>query len=314
MAKRISLNIKDNKILRILLISVIYVVVSLSTFIAVKIFFPIISNYGLNSISIIPGFLTYIMPLFIFFMVILYIHASTINNKRMILLILGLVITLFGVFGIIMAAILMGVVYEGNTIVGNTTPIFPLDVLLINMLYLLLGISLLVFKHIDKNNEIINPIMTKKISNKKFVLLGFYLPFSMYFFGQCLWGFMYVFEGYWSPNWYGVMPAYFLFALMTVGLIFFINCVHDDKHNKNRLALISLLSTFLYLAIFGIWFLIAIFVNPYLVPESMQWEFEILYSISYPFGLLIIVLWVLIPLIYYFAKTIRNSRKEKTNR
>ena len=159
MAKRISLNIKDNKILRILLLSVIYVVVSLSTFIAVKIFFPIISNYGLNSISIIPGFLTYIMPLFIFFMVILYIHASTINNKRIILLILGLVITLFGVFGIIMAAILMGVVYEGNTIVGNTTPIFPLDVLLINISYLLLGISLLVFNRIKDISKIVFDII-----------------------------------------------------------------------------------------------------------------------------------------------------------
>lgn len=311
MAKRISLSIKDNKVLKCIVLSFIYIFVSLSTFYAIKIFFPLISNYGLNSLSIIPAFLTYIMPLFLMFMGFLFIHSTKKEHMRFNMMITSLILFLFGLFGVIMSIILMTIVYNGKVVVGNLTYLFPLDILLINILYILLSICLHLIKNMDVKNNFLHPRCVEKVGALRKTMLGFYLPFSTYFFGQFLYGFMYVFEGYWSPNWYGMIPAYFLFAAMTFSLILFVIYFHNHKNNKNRLALICLISSFLYVFIFGIWFIIANIINPYLLSESLQWELSILYSIKYPFGLLIASLGALIPTIYYVIRFLIKLSKEK---
>ena len=313
MAKRISLSLKDNKVLRAIVIAFVYTLVSLSTFYAVKILFPIISNYGLNSISIVPTFLTYIMPLFIMFMGYLFIHCSKKENMRLNILITSLILFLFGVFGIIMSIILMTVVYDGHAVVGNLTPLFPLDVLLINILYVFLSIGLILLKKIDQKNDFLHPSINKKVSSLKKTMVGFYLPFSAYFFGQFLYGFMYVFEGYWSTNWYGVIPAYFIFAAMSVSLALFSYYLHNKKHNQIRVGIICLSTSVLYTFIFGIWFIVALKINPYLLSESLQWELSILYSIKYPLGILIAALGSLIPTVYYAIKFLIKLLKEKAN-
>lgn len=311
MAKRISLSLRENKILCVIFVCFIYTIVSLSTFLAVKCIFPVIPNFGLNSISLLPTFFTYIIPLFLMFMVLLFIHATKVENRRRIILIAGLTLLLLGAFGIIMSIILMTIIYNGRVIVGNLTYLFPLDVLLINIIYVFIGIGLLVLKHIDNRNKIIGVTNTKSVPKQKIVLLGFYLPFATYFFGQCLYGINYLFEGYFSSNWYGLIPAYALFASLTFALVLFVYYYHSKKHDNTRRALVSIFSSLLFVSVFGVWFLIAAIANPYLLAESLQYELSILYAMKYPLGLLVAALWVLIPTIYYLIKVLIKISKEK---
>lgn len=311
MGKLISVIHEKRILVARILLTCLYFVASISVFYGVRIMFLILSNYGLNSISVIPAFITLCYPLFLLFMLILFIHVTTIKAKRRTLLVTGLTYLVCGLFGIILSIILMSVIYDGKVVVGNITKLFPLDILLWNIVVFLVGICCLIFLSIDKKNNIITVTSDKKFKPLRFVLLGFYLPFAAYFFGECLFGFTYIFEGYISPKWYGVLPIYMLYLAMTIGLVLYCINIHYKGKNKTKLQIISTISLVLYVAIFLVWYLVAYNLDPYLIAQGLTWEFEILISIKKPIGYLAIPAWIFILAIYYTVKMIVLKKTHK---
>ena len=309
MGKLISVIHQKRVLFASIILSLLYVIASLSIFYGVRVLFLIIANYGLNSLSVIPFFLTSIFPLFFLFMVIMYIHSSSVSKRRTILLITGTIFTLFGLFLTIFSIFLM-IDYK-SAIAGNITPLFPLDILLFNIVIFLVGICILVFRSIDSKNSIITANEKRLISPLKLVLLGFYLPFAAYFFGELLFGFMYVFEGYVSPKWYGVLPIYLLYAALTIGLVLAIISIHVPSIKKTKFNIIATSSLIVYTLICVVWYNIAYNLDPYLIANGLVWEFQILISIKKPFGYLAIPAWVVPTCLYYLIKTIVLHFKKK---
>lgn len=295
-----------------ILISLLYIISSLSIFYGVRTLFLIISNYGLNSISVVPAFITFTYPLFFLFLVILFIHVNNIKAKRRILLVGSLAYSILAFFGIVLSIILITVIYKGQLVVGNISLFFPFDILLWNIVFFLVGVCGLIFLSIDKKNDIITANSKLQFKASRFVLFGFYLCFAAYFFGEFLFGsFMYIFEGYVSPKWYGVLPIYMLYLAMTIGLILYVINIHYKGDKKLKLQVISTVSMVVYVAIFLAWYLIAYNSDPYLIANGLVWEFQILIAIKKPFGYLAIPAWIFILAIYYSIKLIvLNVRKK----
>ncbi len=294
-----------------IVLSLMFLFVSFTCFYAVRIFFPIVTHYGRNSLNTLPTFFTYIIPLFGFYMSLLYIYISDRSKKLLVLRILGTVLIVISLIDLILMTFVFIFLLDGDIFFHTMTPFYPLDVFVGNGIYLLIGISCLLYKKIENEYSINTYINKRSFTKKDFIMLGFLLPFATYFVGEFMFGFIYLQEGYIDKNWYIMLPTYISFLFMGIlCILYFIYHYISDK-NKLKYHLISLICMYVLIFVIGLWMIIGFSSNLYAVNESMQWEFSIGLAMKIPIGLFINFV-VSIPIL--IISTIKLYKKLKNNK
>jgi hypothetical protein len=291
----------------------LFILASVSAFYGTRLSLPIVTSYGRGTLNTLPATLTFALPLFSFIMIWLYTRTD-VNSKRLKLtFIYSLTMMIVAIFNIILILLVVTLLYNGDFIVGVMTPLYPLDLFLFNIVFLLIGIASLFFNSIGKKNMNNSDTEGRKHVLARYkVLEVFFILFATYFFGEVIFGYNELMDGFLDPNLIFVIPVHLSFLLLTLEGIFYIVYVFSsDEHKLKRgfiLVLILLGLTFLLF----LWILVGLIINPYFFSESMQFEFAIGYAIKIPLGIFIVALWVIIPAltaIIVLAKRLINKSK-----
>lgn len=298
-----------------IILSICFVIVSITTFYGVRIFFPIVGSYGKGALNTLPCSFTYLLPLFIFYMALLYVYAKENKSRLRVLYILGYVLIAFSIFNIVLMSIVYFVLLDGNIFFQTMTPMYPLDVFIINSVYFLVGIACLIYYFLDKKYQLTASIRPRPFSKKDFVLAGFLLPFATYFFGEFFFMFIYFQEGYIDPNWPFMIPVYLSFLLLASLCICYYIYPYVKDNKKDLYQMIVLIVEYAVTITLGVWILCGVIINPYLVSQSLQWEFEIGLATKIPFGLFVNFLFaipiLIVSSIKFFKKTIKKKNEQE---
>ncbi len=272
----------------ILCATVGFLLVSLSTFYAVRLALPMITYFGRTTLYTLPSFFTYITPLLIFYFLCV-IMFTKVSNKRIIFMrVLGLLLLFISIFDIVAISFSIVFVFDGQLFVKNMTPMFCLDIIVFNSLYLLMSIIIILYAHFDKKYTLTKYTLKYVFNKKDFVLAAILLPFGAYFLGECLYGIKFLFDGFIDPNVGLIIPHYLSFILFStmcgvyVGYKFI-----DDKKKKTKFQINSLIILFCINVIIYSWLIIGYVSNPYVVATSLQWEYEIGLAIKMPIGIIV---------------------------
>lgn len=272
----------------VLVMSVSFFIVSLTTFYGVRLALPMVTYYGRTSLYTLPTVLTYLTPLIIFYCSFLIVFSA--NNKKRLktMEILGLILCFIAIFDLVAISLSIVFVFDGKIIIDMMTPMFSLDVIIINSLYLLLAIAFLLYQKLDRKFVLTKETLVKPFNKTEFVLLGFYLPFATYFFGECLYGLTFINDGYIDQNIGLIIPHYLSFALPALfGFLYMIFKFLNKNKSQMKFYLISLIACFVLTITIHSWLIIGYIFNPYIVANSLQWEYEIGLAIKMPIGIII---------------------------
>lgn len=272
----------------VLVMSVSFFIVSLTTFYGVRLALPMVTYYGRTSLYALPTTLTYLTPLIIFYCSFLIVFSA--NNKKRLktMKILGLILCFIAIFDLVAISLSIVFVFDGKIIIDMMTPMFSLDVIIINSLYLLLAIAFLLYQKLDRKFVLTKETLVKPFNKTEFVLLGFYLPFATYFFGECLYGLTFINDGYIDQNIGLIIPHYLSFALPALfGFLYMIFKFLNKNKSQMKFYLISLIVCFVLTITIHSWLIIGYIFNPYIVANSLQWEYEIGLAIKMPIGIII---------------------------
>ncbi len=302
------------KRVKIIVLSVLFVLASISAFYGTRLSLPIVTYYGRGTINTLPATLTFALPLFSFIVLWRYANTDTIASRWKTNLIYAITMIVVSLFNLLLILINLYLFFGWNFIVGTMTPAYPLDLFILNLVFLSIGGASLFFALANKNRRLDkNTEGRKKTLERYHVLSAFFICFAAYFFGEAIFGINNLIDNYIDPNLIFTIPVYLAFLLLTVqGVIFAIytNSPEDKKIKRGLIGLLVLLG--LTFIIFG-WVGIGLLVNPYYFSESMQWEFAIGYTIKVPFGLIIIGLWVIIPSIVALIRMIKMIKLKALN-
>lgn len=272
----------------VLVMSVSFFIVSLTTFYGVRLALPMVTYYGRTSLYTLPTVLTYLTPLIIFYCLFLIVLNSSNKNRLTTIKILGIILILISLFNLIAISLAIGFVFDGEVIVDMMTPMYCLDVIILNCLYLLLSVVFLLYQKLDKKYVLTKETLVKPFYKIEFVLLGFYLPFATYFFGECLYGLTFINDGYIDQNIGLIIPHYLSFALPALfGFLYMIFKFLNKNKSQMKFYLISLIACFVLTITIHSWLIIGYIFNPYIVANSLQWEYEIGLAIKMPIGIII---------------------------
>lgn len=289
-----------------------FIIASLSTFYGTRLTLPIVTYYGRGALTILPATLTFAIPLFTFILLWIYSRTGSTVKRWKMTLVYSFVMLGVSVFNTVIIFVIVGLLYDWNFIVGVMTPMYPLDLLLYNLIYLAIGGAALFFtlaKKKENNNDIIDE--TKKTPRRYQVLAGFFFAFACYFFGEALFGLNNLFEGYIDPNIGLTIPVYLSFLLMALAVVIYAIYIYSPEDKKNKRGLLGAISILSITALIFIWILIGFAINPYYFSESLQQEFAIGYAVKIPFGLFILLLWVLIPSVIALIKILKKMERLK---
>lgn len=302
------------KRVKIIVLSVLFVLASISAFYGTRLSLPIVTYYGRGTINTLPATLTFALPLFSFIVLWRYANTDTIATRWKTNLIYAITMIVIPLFNLLLILINLYLFFGWNFVVGTMTPAYPLDLFILNLVFLSIGGASLFFALANKNRRLDkNTEGRKKTLERYHVLSSFFICFAAYFLGEAIFGINNLIDNYVDPNIVFTIPVYLAFLLLTVqGVIFAIytNSPDDKKIKRGLIGLLVLLG--LTFVIFG-WVGIGLLVNPYYFSESMQWEFAIGYTIKVPFGLIIIGLWVIIPSIVALIRMIKMIKLKALN-
>ena len=294
-----------------IVLSIAFLFVSFTTFYGVRIFFPIITNYGRSALNTLPCALTYLIPLFIFYMALFFVYAKTNETRLKSLKLLGITLILLAVFNLILITFVIVLLLDGNLFFQTMTPMYPLDVIFGNVIYFIVGICCLFYEILDKKYSMTVSIRQRPFLKKDFILAGFILPFATYFLGEFLFGIMYLQEGYIDKNWYYMLPVYLSFLLLAALCVVYFVYHYIKEKNRTKFHIISLIIFYSLEIILGIWIVVGYINEPYLTSLSLQWEFEIGLALKIPIGLFINFIFSIPILIVSTLKLFKNLRKKK---
>ncbi|MEA5061454.1 MAG: hypothetical protein VB015_03495 [Erysipelotrichaceae bacterium] len=302
------------KRVKIIVLSILFVLSSISAFYGTRLSLPIVTYYGRGTLNTLPATLTFALPLFSFIVLWRYANTDTIATRWKTNLIYAITMIVIPLFNLLLILINLYLFFGWNFVVGTMTPAYPLDLFILNLVFLSIGGASLFFALANKNRRLDKNTEGRKRTLERYhVLSAFFICFAAYFFGEAIFGINNLIDNYIDPNIVFTIPVYLAFLLLTVqGVIFAIytNSPEDKKIKRGLIGLLVLLG--LTFVIFG-WVGIGLLVNPYYFSESMQWEFAIGYTIKVPFGLIIIGLWVIIPSIVALIRMIKMIKLKALN-
>lgn len=306
--------LKKTRAIKLTLLAILFLVASFATFYGTRLTLPIVTHYGRGALTTLPATFTFGFPLFSLIVYWQYSQTDTIGKRWKLGLVYSIVALVIATFNIIDLLFVLGLLYNWNFIVGIMTPIYPLDLILFNLIILALGCAGIFFTITNKKAKGSQETEGRvKILTRYHVLAAFFISFAAYFFGEALFGLIDVYEGFIDPNIGLVIPVYLAFVLMAAEAVIYVVYVYSPEEVKVKRGLIGVSVLIgITIALFA-WILIGLAVNPYYFSESLQQEFAVGYSLKMPIGLFIIGLWVLIPLIIALVKLSKRFVKSEKN-
>ncbi len=300
--------INKNNVGWLIAMTIFYLVASFMFFYGIKLLFPVLANGGRSSLTLLPAVLTCVVPIVIFYIFWLFWRSKTLANRLRLEYIAGLVLIFVSGFNIVDLLLVLSILLKGNILFGIVTPCYPLDMLIANGIYLMLGITIMVYHYLDRKYVLTSKVMPFPLKTKYMVFAGFLLPFAAYFAGDFLSMYIYFINGIRDPNWPLIIPYYISFLLPSfLGLVYIYQSrFHEEKTFLRNIIVLLSISAFALL-----WIIIGLIINPYVISESLQYEFAIGLVLKYPIGLLIIYLWVLIPSLISIIRIIRKNKRKK---
>lgn len=280
-----------NRIFGYIAIAVFFTFISLFTFIGTRYIYPIIVYGGRTSFYSLPAGLTYLMPLVMFYFILVSMYSKTIKGRLQFIKILGIILLVVGLFNEVDITICITLIWGGRTNPGLLNPIFPYDIILINILYLLCSAALLLYRRIDNKYVLSVGVSSIPLTTPRMITFGFFIPFASYFLGEFLFGFIFLEEMFVDPNWHFMIPHYLSFLLPAIyfGLYMGLRFLRDHK-KKKQFALSSLI--FICSTTIGVftWLYAGLIMNPYLIEESLQWEYALALPLKFPLGIIVTTL------------------------
>lgn len=269
-----------------ILFVIILFISCIATFHGFALFLPICTTYMTRGFEILPSMISIIAgPLFTLIMYWIYINAKNQQRKWKTLNIYGIVMTALMLVCAIAHIITMST-HFGFGLFGNVSYLFPYDVLVMQILFMALGILSIVYSIKTREYRNVVPTVAETISKGKIAAFSTVVAFATHFAGAAI-AFPYVLiDGYFDPNWWAMIPMLLMFYIpiaMVLTYLYYLD-TKDDKVYYRGLLIIG--GAF---AILLIWVLIAFAVNPRFIYESMCPFFLFGFSLKIPLGFYILL-------------------------
>ncbi|MCD8204899.1 MAG: hypothetical protein LUC16_03650 [Coprobacillus sp.] len=314
-----------------LLLAVVFIMAGICAYLVTQIITQIIANYGRALLNFFPTIITYIIPMF--FVVIMWCYFNSGSEAgRLRSMYLFVVVTYIAMgFSLIIHLIDISIYFGWNLEpTAMITIWFPFDILI--MILVFLGVAGFVnYRYVVrkraylseqeklKNSED-NPEITENMSEeaeitplkkKRIVMVSFYTVFATVFFGEACFSLTLI-DGYMDPNLYGVIPLVLSLLLPTlIGVFYIIYQVKKDP-KIYRLGLLVCLITAL---VIYLWCVIALAINPLIIPQSIVGLFPLGFAMRTPLGLMIcagqVVVSLIVALVIYILKVVRKPSEEE---
>jgi hypothetical protein len=264
-------------------------------------------------IRFLPYLLMNLIPIELLFVLHLCLHPVSIKRKKLTLMVNGGIICLLGFLTALFAAVFTLNKTYSSIVMGGVTHLYPLDSLLLGLLYSFIGFALYFYGY-KKYDGKEDRFPTEKIHQK--VLKSIFRPifaFIALFFIGGLAHLFYTID-YTQKNWWEMLSFYLLMALPSVEAGFYeygfkeetdpIQSQYKAFHYSVWMALSALVTV--------LFFLVAYLVNPAFLVESGVAYLPADFLKSIPFGPFILIFGVLIPPLIAFFRFLRPSKKAKS--
>ena len=204
-------------------------------------------------------------------------------------------------------------IYGWNGLSTTLTPLFPFDVLVFQILFIILGVTCLVYSFKNRNMILVEATLPK-LKKGKVVAFSFMVAFSEYFFGILSIIPDVYFDGYLDPNWWMIIPTLMLNLLPLAMLILYFLYQHHFKSDKFYFA--SLLSLGVVVLVICVLLLIANIVNSKYIYESMQPFYQLGLTFNIPCAVILLPIGTIIILIVATIRFLKNNKtyEKETNK
>jgi hypothetical protein len=265
-------------------------------------------------VRFLPYFLMNLIPVYLLFVMHLCLHPVSIKRKKLTLMVNGGVICLLGFLTALFAAIFAINGTYSSIVMGGVTHLYPLDSLLLGLLYSFGGFALYFYGY-KKYDGKEDHFPTGKIKQK--VLKSIFRPIfalvALFFIGAL--AHIFYTMDYSMKNWWEMLSFYLLMALPSVELGFYeygfkeemdpITSQKKEFHYSVWMALSALLTV--------LFFFIAYLVNKAFLVESGVAYLPADFLKSIPFGPVILFVSVLVAPLVAFFHFLSPSKKKDTS-
>ncbi len=294
----------NRKLVKYLTLGIVFIVASVCSFLEALASSQVIAHYGSNILEFFPTMAVLYMPIFCFIMIWCYYYVHTEKGKQNSMCTFGVVSVVAMVISFILQIVEMALYFGWGLTSASITPLFPWDILVCSLIFLVIGIIVL-WRYVrrKKNYTVMTLNYIVPLRKRTVVMVVFFSLFAAEFFGTAIFS-LTLLDGYIDPNLWGVIPIVLSYLLMGAeGVVYYIYKERKDSQKVFRNGLIALGSTTFVLLF---WALIATCINPQLISESLDGLMPVGYTIRMPIGLFINLVGVIAPLIvalvYYIAR------------
>jgi len=299
--------------IKVVILSLLFLVASLSTAYGWYLFVPIVPHYGRMLATYFPTLFTTGVPLFSFFILWMYWHTKNIANRWKILRIYAIVLVTLMALCIPFHILSIQVSFGWAPLYGVLSPLFPYDQLVLMILYLILGIGVAIYVVRHRDYDFVSVTLPNPMRKRTYVAMAFVSSFTAYFLGLFFEVF-FIFD-YVDPNWYGMIPVILFNFVPILGfkLYFYYRHIADEdkkQHYYFRSLLIYTITTLVLLT----WVIIAVIINPYLFPESLSNFFMLGFAAKVPIGFFVLLILIfvesLVAVIRYCQRYLKKSHEK----
>lgn len=255
----------------------------------------------------LPLFLTYLVP-------VVSLITAGLNDKihgtklKKTLFVFGIILTAFSSFTLIYTIFDIIFFLDGKIIYKSITSLFPLDMIVYNILYLVIGIMLIVSSKRAIEEHDIADVPHHKIIFKIFG--SFFVVLTTYFAGLLL--FAPIMADYSFKHIGGMIPIFLLMIVPVAELIVYWFIYPLIKmENKKRFVFHHSMYFISITLVLTIWVLLYELFNNSFIVEGNQAFFPITFAMSFPLGPVVIFLLCIIPPIVSLIILFFKNKKPK---
>ncbi len=323
------MNFFRSTLCKYLLLAVVFIIAGICAYLVTQITAQIIANYGRALLNFFPTILTYIIPMF--FVVIMWCYfncGSEVGKLRSMYL---FIVVTYIAMGFALVIHLFDISYYFGWNLNSTAMVtiwFPFDILILTIVYLAIA-GLVNYRYVVRKRAYLaeqeklanledNPEIrgytsekeeTTPLKKRRIVMVSFYTVFAAVFFGEACFSLTLI-DGYLDPNLYGVIPLVFSLLLPTLIAVFYI--IYQVKKDANFFKL-SLLVCLITALVIYLWCVIALAINPQIIPQSIVGLFPVGYTFRTPLGLMLcgaqVLVSLIVGLVIYILKVIRKPKE-----
>ncbi|MCD8203691.1 MAG: hypothetical protein LUB56_01005 [Coprobacillus sp.] len=309
-----------------LLLAVVYIAAGICAYLLAQITAQIIANYGRALLNFFPTILSYIMPMFCVVIMWCYFNSeSEVGRLRSMYI---FIVTTYIAMGFAFIIHIFDISYYFGWNLNSTAMVtiwFPFDILIMIVIFLAIA-GYVNYRYVvrkrayrdslenvetNENNPELegNAPETAEftpLSKKRIVMVSFYTMFATVFFGEACFSLTLI-DGYMDPNLYGVIPLVLSLLLPTLIGVFYV--IYQVKKDEKifRLGLLVCLITAL---VIYLWCVIALAINPQIIPQSIVGLMPVGFAMRTPLGLILcgaqVLASLIVGLIYYILRVIRK--------